>query len=58
MRSSLKVFRRGLRRDARGWEVAGRVDKTRKEEAATFLEQAMGKVFGGEADAVYGRKPG
>ena len=42
----LKVFRCGPRRDVGGRDVAARVDKPRKEEAAGVLDQAMGKVRG------------
>lgn len=42
--ASLKVFRCGPRRNVGGHVVAARVDKPRKEEAAGFRDQSMGKV--------------
>ena len=44
MTASLKVFRCGPRRNVCGHVVAARVDKPRKEEAAGFWGQSMGKV--------------
>jgi hypothetical protein len=45
MSAILKVFRCGPLHNIDGHEVAARVDKPRKEEAAGVWDQPMGKVL-------------